>query len=152
MRYWWVNQSRCFDEESEEGVVQASNQMGPGGLRYRETVAGVRKGDIVVHYHKRRGIVAISKAKEDASGVIRLKNLGGLPYDQGWRFQTDYFFLENPISKADWISDLTPDENDPNWPVNANSNIKQAYFIPFDRNGYKSITRHAAEKLPRWAS
>ena len=152
MRYWWCNQSECFELEYEEGVVQASDQMNSSsGLRYRKTVAGVLKGDIVLHYHKRRGIVAISKAEEDASGPVKLKNLGGEYYESGWRFKTNYNVLTKPIPKSDWILSLIPDRNDPEWPVNSNGNIKQAYFIPFSLQGYREVMEHCDEKLPSWA-
>ena len=149
MNYWWCNQSQCFEVESSAGLVQASCLM--SSLRYRETVGEVRSGDLCVHYHKRRGIVAISRAKENAEGIVKLSNLGGLLYERGWRFPAQYQILSEPIPKSKWIEALVPEVNDPHWPINVNGNVKQAYFIPFTLRGYKDLISFTNTNLPKWA-
>jgi len=149
MQFWWCNQSNCFDIEYSAGVVQASDQM--TNLRYRETVSQVAKGDGVIHYHKRRGVIALGKALSDATGPGRLDNLQGEYYESGWVFRCEYYLLQHPTSKAEWIDEVRPEENRPDWPINSNGNIKQAYFIPFDLWGFLAIVEHCSEPLPEWA-
>lgn len=141
MQIWWCNQSRCWEDEYHDSVVRASDQMQL--LTFRETVAEVKKGDIVVHYRKPY-VVAISRAEEDGTYKGRLP----AGYGSGWEFKTNYFLIEPPIHRGEFADALSR-FSEKHYAVAKNGNVKQGYFLRFDKRGLDEVVKHTSS-LPRW--
>jgi hypothetical protein len=141
MQIWWCNQIRSWESEYHDSVVRASDQM--ESLTFRKTVAEVKKGDIILHY-RRPFVVAISRA--EMNGTYN----GHLPagYDSGWEFKTTYFLIDPPIHKSKFIDSVTR-FSEKYYAIAQNGNVKQGYFLRFDKGGFDEVIKHASS-LPRW--
>src|SRR2546421_10908664 len=99
MNVWWCNQSQGWKDEFKAGVVCCSTETTQ--TKFREMVSEVRKGDIVVHYRKQAGIVAISRARGNPRKNDRRKSWLYSKYGEGWTFPTEYYQLEPPLARDD---------------------------------------------------
>lgn len=143
MNVWWCNQTRCWIQELDDGIVRASDHM--QRLTYRETVGEAKKGDIIVHYRK-PFVYAVSRAKENG------KYKENLPegYWSGWEFKTGYFPLEKPIHREDFRESLVA-YADKYYAINPNGWVKQGYFLRFDVKGLKVIrSKIPSKQRPDW--
>jgi 5-methylcytosine-specific restriction enzyme B len=94
--FWWVNQGTTYDEARKRGFIWAPQESKAGRpLFHWENVSKVRSGDVIFHYAD-GNLRAVSRAKSD--GYEAKKELGGAEWsDDGWRVDTDYCVLANPI-------------------------------------------------------
>ncbi len=105
-----------------------------------------RKGDIIVHYRSSSGVVALSRAAEDAhEGATPIEE-----YGKGWWFRTRYRQFSIPISRNDVVRALAQ-LSDQNGPILAGGKIREAYFIPFSFLGLKRLRRVSRSTWPEWA-
>ena len=113
--------------------------------KYRETVARVKKGDLIVHY-KKPYVIAISKAKENGK---HHPSLPQVVYGSGWEFKTDYFVFEKGIHRSLFAEEVAK-RSRKDYAVNPDSHVKQGYFMEFDKEGLEIILSHTTD-LPDWA-
>jgi hypothetical protein len=112
---------------------------------FRKTVGEVRKGDIVVHYRK-PNVYAISVALENAKYSKTLPS----NYGQGWKFRTDYCFLDEPIHRSRFGEKLAK-YSEKYYAINTIGWVKQGYFLPFDIRGLKLIRAQIPSRSrPDW--
>jgi hypothetical protein len=151
MNIWWCNQSRDWEFERIEECVCASDGM--ERLTYRATVGEVAKGDLIVHYRKPK-VVAFSKAMENGTYHRRLPKICGADYGSGWRFNTEYFDLEEPIDRKLFAPDLgrLATKAATGYAFNPSGAVKQGYFMRFDPKGLEVVLSHASDVLPKWLS
>ena len=148
MQYWWCNQSERWPVERPAGVVCAGAET--NNPTYRKTVGEAEVGDIVVHY-RTPNIVAFSRALENGKYHSPLPSFGDVSYGPGWRFKTDYHDLKHPVNRKDFANELAQ-LSKKHYAINANGNIKQAYFLPFDAAGVAVLLKHLHEAPPAWLS
>jgi MoxR-like ATPase len=125
--YWWVNQGATYDEAREEGFIWAPKESKSGArLFHWENVSRVRSGDIIFHYADGE-LKAISKAK--TNGYDAKKELGGNQWsDDGWRVDSDYFVLADPVPISEIGSKLARLQLDKG-PVNRAGGVNQGYLF-----------------------
>lgn len=114
--YYFVFQNKSFDEECENGYLWA-----PKATKERVSkshwslMKKVRKGDVIIHSYNQK-IKAISVAKTDFYEDKRPNELPNDWTDNGWRVDTDYIVINNPINTKvhiDKIMEYQPNENAP---------------------------------------
>ena len=146
MSIWWCNQRKCSLQERQAGVVCASDTKSNA---YRKTVGEARAGDIIVHY-RRPHVVAFSRALESGMGHDHLPLVAGVNYGRGWRFETDYWDLQNPIADDDFRAALTPAVRPPHYAIKMDGRVMQGYFLPFDEAGLLVVLNHVHLPFPPW--
>jgi hypothetical protein len=112
-------------------------------------VGQVKKGDIILHYRKqKKGIVAVSRAKEDGRYLEHISH-PGVDFGDGWQFLANYHMLKSPISRDAVNREILKLEL-PDSPILPNGNVRFAYFIPFDIKGLRIVRRASDEEWPDW--
>lgn len=98
MNYWWVNQSRGWKYEHAEGIVCSCTDT--PRAKYREMVSKADVGDLIVHYIKQKGIMAVSQVTGEPAPCRKKEGLWVTPYGegygQGWMLRTEYSDLTPP--------------------------------------------------------
>lgn len=104
--YFFVFQNKSYNEEFKGGYLWAP-QYGNNGRRvsHWEQMKKVRKGDLVIHSYSKE-IVAISIAKTDYYESNKPTELSNEWDSKGWRVDTDYFTINNPIVTSDHMDKL----------------------------------------------
>ena len=115
-RYFFVFQNKSYNEEYKGGYLWAP-QHGDNGRRvsHWEQMKEVRKGDLIIHSYLKR-IVAVSIAKSDVYEANRPIELPDQWNNKGWKVDTEYFTITNPIVTSehmDKLMELQPDINAP---------------------------------------
>ena len=146
MSIWWCNQKRDWQQERQAGVVCAKQLT---NNTYRTTVGDARSLDIIVHY-RRPYIAAFSRARQDGSYNDHLRLVNGHDYGSGWRFETDYWDLQNPIHRNHFRQALIRPNPPKYYPITLNGDVMQGYFFPFDEAGLRVVLNHIDEPLPPW--
>jgi hypothetical protein len=147
-RIWWVNQGLSWKFERKKSLVCSSALTTQ--LKYRAFVADIRKGDVIVHYAKPDGIVALSRAKQDARWCDWVPPNGDVWYGPGWRVKTEYHDL-SPISRDVVAKKLARIKQTDN-PVIPSGTVRQAYCMPFSAEGLSVLRAASTQKWPRWAT
>src|SRR5688500_18822900 len=94
IQVWWCNQGHSWAHERRPGVVCSEDSGRP---MYRRAVGDARRGDIIVHYVKGKGVVAISQAITDGQSHDG-PHANPCGYERGWHFATQYYDFEHPIT------------------------------------------------------
>jgi hypothetical protein len=151
MNFWWCNQTSGWPDEYKAGVVCAKDNTNQ--TQFRESVLQARKGDIVLHYRSRKGVVAVSRAKEDAVECWRQDAI--CLYGRGWAFSTEYHLFARPIPLDSFIDVLAtvPMIDGPVQTTGSGENrIWQRYFMPFHKRGLEVVYRASTDRnWPSWA-
>ncbi|WP_422485418.1 HNH endonuclease [Gudongella sp. DL1XJH-153] len=117
-QYFFVFQNKSYDEEYKGGYLWAP-QHGDNGRRvsHWELMKVVRKDDLIIHsYHK--NIVAVSIAKSDVYESKRPLELPDQWNDKGWKVDTEYLTIENPIVTSEHMNKLMELQPSINAPFN----------------------------------
>jgi hypothetical protein len=138
-RIWFCNQSTQWEFERERSAVCASSIA--RSLKYRRLVGEVKQGDLIVHYRKGKGIVAISRALGNGQDEpVRLPP-PFRSYEKGWFVKTEYHDLDPPVPRTP-VADALRDHPIPDGPFDRNGHVKQAgYFLRFDSTGLAAVRR-----------
>lgn len=105
-QYFFVFQNESFDEEYKGGYLWAP-QYGNSGRRvsHWEQMKNVRKGDLIIHSYIKK-IVAVSIAKTDVYEADRPSELPNQWETEGWKVDTEYYLINNPIVTSDHMDVL----------------------------------------------
>jgi hypothetical protein len=144
MNVWWCNQGHSWREERAEEVVRGSDRT--SNATFRRTIAEVRAGDLIVHYHDSH-VVAISRAKEHG------RYSDALPegYDSGWEFRTEYHDLTPGIHRDAFRHEITIPSGT-GFAFNVKRDVNPGYFYRFSAEGLAVVLSHApvTTRLPSW--
>ena len=115
-RYFFVFQNKSYSEEYNGGYLWAP-QYGDNGRHcsHWDRMMDVRKGDLIIHSFMQK-IIAISIAKEDVYASNRPTELPNQWNREGWRVDTEYHIIQNPIKTTEHMEkllELQPKENAP---------------------------------------
>jgi hypothetical protein len=147
VQVWWCNQGHSWTHERLHEVVCSEDSARP---RYRRTVGDARQGDIIVHYVKGKGIVAISQAITDGRSHDG-PDANPCDYERGWHFATQYYDFRHPITK-DAVAAAILALQLPKSPILPNGYVRQEYFLPFDVAGLRIIHQASPAPWPPWAT
>jgi hypothetical protein len=146
MNVWWCNQGEMWDEERRAGVVRGSVET--PSPTFRNTIAEVRAGDLVVHYRKPH-VIAFSRAKEDGRFSDDLPE----GYGSGWEFRTDYHDLDELVHRDDFSYEIVV-SGVRGFAFDRRRYVRQGYFFRFSAEGLAVLLAHLSptERLPAWLS
>jgi hypothetical protein len=98
--------------------------------------------------------VAFSQAIEHGSHFDQLPSVAGVNYESGWRFETEYWDLQNRIHRDDFRQELILPNRPTYYPITMAGNVMQGYFFPFDDAGLRIVLNHLhvqdQEGIPEW--
>jgi hypothetical protein len=154
-RIWWCNQSDNWKVERKAGVVSGSESEKSDINDFRKTVGQAKRGDIVLHYRKDRGIWAVSRAIEHSQESPRqLTELGAKHYGKGWRFRTEYCELDRPIERNLIIREIhrLKIKEGPVEEVGESRvlRVRQRYFMTFSIEALRVVYEKSEQAWPRW--
>ncbi|MFI7551950.1 hypothetical protein ACIBQ2_19615 [Micromonospora sediminimaris] len=127
--YWWVNQSKTYQQERKAGILWApkAQENGTQPVHWR-SMRDVRPGDVILHYAK--GIRALSVV---ATAAVDAHRPGDLPEDtwddDGRMIRTSYSDAASPVL----LDELQLDERlkEPKaGPFTRGGKVKQGYLFP----------------------
>ena len=98
-QFWWVNQGQSYSAEKEGGYLWSpkTNQNGNRNAFY-DNMPKVQEGDYIVHWVSRKGFVAISQVTKGGHSSNKPSELAGYSWnDEGWRVDTKYYELHEPL-------------------------------------------------------
>ena len=152
MNFWWCNQSRCWEDEFRERVVCSSTDTTQP--KFRETVRLARKDDITLHYRSSMGIVAVSRALQDAVACKDDDKRRICLWGRGFAFPAEYHVFQKPILRDAVLNDLLALKIADGPVVHCKTGrvqIRQAYFMPFSAEGFR-VVHNASDKVdwPSW--
>lgn len=105
-QYFFVFQNKTFNEEYRGSYLWAPQSSNSGNLvSHWSQMKNVRKGDLIIHSYLKR-IVAISVAKTDVYESDRPIELPNQWETKGWRVDSEYFLIRNPIITSDHMDKL----------------------------------------------
>ncbi|GAB3051748.1 HNH endonuclease [Virgibacillus ainsalahensis] len=105
-RYFFVFQNKSYNEESK-GEYLWSPQHDDNGKKvsHWDQMRDVRKGDLILHSYLKE-IVAISVAKSNVYEANRPVELSNEWNNKGWRVDTEYYTIANPIVTSNHMNKL----------------------------------------------
>ncbi|MFC4559384.1 hypothetical protein ACFO3D_14395 [Virgibacillus kekensis] len=118
MNYYFVFQNKSYLKEKQGGYLWAPKRSKNGNrVSHWESMKDVKQGDLIIHSYMKK-IVAISIAITDVFAAIQPEELRKekLWEDEGWRVDTRYIEINNPIITSDHstkILELQPSHNAP---------------------------------------
>lgn len=131
--YFFVFQNKSYDEEYKGGYLWAP-QHGDNGRRvsHWDKMKAVRKGDLIIHSYLKK-IVAISVAKTDVYESDRPVELPDQWNNKGWRIDTEYYTINNPIVTSDHMDKLMELQPQTNAPFNRIGRGNTGYLFAANR-------------------
>lgn len=153
MNFWWCNQSRCWDDEFGRRVICSSTDTSQP--KFRETVRLARKDDVTLHYRSSLGIVAVSRAVEDAVACKDDDKRQICLWGRGYAFPAEYHVFQKPLLRDSVLNGLLALKIT-DGPVvhfkDGRVQIRQAYFMAFSAAAFR-IVHSASDKVdwPQWA-
>jgi hypothetical protein len=146
-QYWWVNQTRQYKDERDQGLVAGEIKEKPGKTHWgRENVKNMKKGDHIVCYRSGVGIDQLARVTKDGER-------GNAPWKtandktRAFRANVEYFPI-TPIPKKEFVQKIQKNSNDKNSPIKSDSNVKFAYAIEFTKVGFDTIANIAMKSNP----
>lgn len=144
MNYWFVNQNKTKQEESNAGIIWAPQKNQDGRTFYHwENVKYIKKDDVVVHYSKNE-VYAVSIAEKDAynsDNPIKSNN----PWERlGYEAKLSYIMLKTPIEKRKFASDLYK-LNLSYGPINSNYELNMGYLFKINEVALNIILKHLSD-------
>lgn len=132
-RYFFVFQNKSFEEEYKGGYLWAP-QHGDNDRRvsHWEKMKEVRKGDLIIHSYLKK-IVAISIAKTDVYEANRPAELLDQWDNSGWKVDSEYFKISNPIVTSEHMDKLMELQPDKDSPFNRNGSGNPGYLFAANR-------------------
>lgn len=153
---WWVNQGRAHEEEKAKSFLFAGLKDKAGRSQVSwNTLADVRKGDVVVHYYQ-GNVKALSRALAECQSARRPQTSDGDGArddagPEGRLVKVDYYELRNPIP-IDAIGAKIAALNIKEGPIErAGTAAKQGYLWRFSGEGLKVLREASSEAWPAWA-
>jgi len=143
-RYFFVFQNKSFNEEYNGGYMWAP-QYGDDGRKvsHWDQMKEVRKGDVIIHSYMKK-IVAISIAKTDVYEFDRPVELPNQWNDKGWRVDTEYYIINNPIVTSDHMEKLMELQPESNAPFNRIGKNNTGYLFAANRKMAEYIIKQSA--------
>lgn len=137
--YFFVFQNKSYDDEYKGGYMWAP-QHGENGRRvpHWDEMKNVRKGDLIIHSYFKK-IVAISVAKTDVYESERPLELPDQWNKNGWRVDTEYLTIKNPITTSDHMDELMKLQPKKNAPFNRIGRGNTGYLFSSNKEMSKYI-------------
>jgi len=119
INYFFVHQNENYLDESTREYLWAPKRNSKGNLIHHwSSLVKAKKGDLIIHSHKAR-IYAFSRVKEDCYTYLKPDGKGGTI--EGWRVDSEYFKVDNPIYSGNHRDEYLK------FPIKR--------YSPFDKNG-----------------
>jgi hypothetical protein len=143
-RYFFVFQNKSYKEEYQGGYMWAP-QHGDNGRRvsHWDQMKEIRKGDLIIHSYLKK-IVAISIAKEDVYASDRPVELPTQWNNEGWKVDTQYYTINNPIVTSDHMGKLMALQPKTNAPFNIAGRGNTGYLFAANKEMAEYIIRESA--------
>lgn len=146
-RYFFVFQNKSYSEESEGGYLWAPQQSANGNkVSHWEQMKNIKKGDLIIHSFLKK-IIAISIAEGDVFEANSPIEKG--VYDEwikrGWRVNTKYYEIANPIVTSDHMDKLLKLQPERNAPFNILGRGNTGYLYAANKNMVEYIIKESAE-------
>lgn len=128
-RYFFVFQNKNYSKELYGGYLCAPKFTESGKRKsHWERMKEIRSGDLIIHSYKKQ-ILAISVAKNDVYPSNIPKEYQNQENRGGWRVDTKYFPIHNPIVTSDHIKALMTLQPKFNAPFNSSGKGNTGYLF-----------------------
>ncbi|WP_058302885.1 McrB family protein [Gorillibacterium timonense] len=136
---WWVNQGSTMEVEHAEGILWAPLASSNGrGMYHWDTMAEVKKGDIVLHYAN-KALRYVSYVIEPAIMATKPASLASSNWEeQGRLVRTEYVELV-PSIRLEQFNQQILQLNINQGPIHSVGGVKQGYLFRFTREAIQNI-------------
>lgn len=145
-RYFFVFQNKSYKEESKGGFLWAP-QHGENKRKvsHWDQMRNIRKGDLIIHSYLKQ-IVAISIAKSDVYAADRPTTKGSHDEwnNKGWRVDTEYHTINNPIITSDHMERLLNLQPETKAPFNISGRGNTGYLFTANKEMAEYIIKESA--------
>jgi len=142
MRYWWVNQNKTFEQETQGGYIWSPKLKSNGTMNpYYEFMREVAPGDLVYSFQGTliRAIGVVRCAAYESPKPKEFGESGAYWNNIGWRVDVKYYFLNNQIRPKDHMNKLWNVLPSKYSPIQKNGNGNQSVYLAYVNHAMAEI-------------